>query len=158
MPIRGTMRARTVLFSATRATKSSSPEPVANRTLARLSVEGHRSFPLAEPRLLLLKVVGSSPASLASPEGDMPCRAASSSMARQIWEWVNILGNNPQVAVIFLNQSQRKQVRVDFRSGGRVAPAIARRKRPSRDAEAGAAGRSLSASGGARRPSPDGPR
>src|ERR1700722_18810542 len=91
MPIRGTMRARMVLFSATRATKSSRPEPVADRTLARLSVEGQRSFPLAVPRLLLLKVVGSRP----------PCRAARASMARQIWECVNMIGNKPEITVIF---------------------------------------------------------
>src|SRR3984885_2951591 len=102
MPIRGTMRALIVLLSATRATKSSRPEPVADNTLARLSVEGQRSFPLAVPRLLLLKVVGSRPASLARPEGDMPCRAARASKARQIWEWVNILGIKPDFTVIFL--------------------------------------------------------
>ena len=84
MPIRGTSRARAARRSATRATKSSRLAPVAASTLAMLSVEGQRSFPLAAPRLLLLKVVGSSPASLARPEGDMLCRTASASMARQI--------------------------------------------------------------------------
>src|SRR5579875_3518073 len=102
MPIRGTMRARTVLFSATRAMNSSRPIPLADSTLARLSVEGQRSFPLAEPRLLLLKVVGSRPASLARPDGDMPCRVARASMARQIWEWVNMIGKQAGVTVIFL--------------------------------------------------------
>src|ERR1700743_251080 len=102
MALRGTLRARVVLFSATRAMNSSSPAPVADRTLARLSVEGQRSFPLAAPRLLLLKVVGSRPASLARPEGDMPCRAARASMARQIWVCVNMIGNKPEITVIFL--------------------------------------------------------
>src|SRR5882672_12443638 len=84
------MRARTLGSSLTRATNSSSDSSVADRILARLSVEGQRSFPLAVPRLLLLKVVGSNPASLAKPEGDMPCRAARASMARQICGWVSI--------------------------------------------------------------------
>src|SRR5437588_12300273 len=104
MPIRGTMRARTVRpDSLTRAINSSSEAPVADSTLARLSVEGQRCFPLAVPRLLLLKVVGSSPASLARPEGEVPWRAARASMARQICGWVSMLGNKPDFMVIFLD-------------------------------------------------------
>ena len=52
-----------------RATKSSRLAPVAASTLARLSVDGQRSFPLAAPRLLLLKVVGSRPGELGQTGG-----------------------------------------------------------------------------------------
>src|SRR5262249_55382575 len=101
MPIRGTMRKRMAGFppSFTRVTKASKDDSVAASTLARLSVDGQRNFPLAAPRLLLLKVVGSRPASLARPDGDIPWRAARASMARQICGWVSI-GNKPDFVVI----------------------------------------------------------
>ena len=71
MPMSGTRRMRADLARPSapesRATKSSRLAPVAARILARLSVEGQRSLPLAALRLDLLKVVGSSPASLAKP-------------------------------------------------------------------------------------------
>src|SRR5262249_20129064 len=38
----------------------------------------------------LLKVVGSSPARRASPEGDSPARSASRSSAPHTWPWVSI--------------------------------------------------------------------
>src|ERR1700689_4898804 len=94
MPMSGTMRVRDLARPSAperSPTKSSGLAPVAVRILAMLSVEGQRSLPLAALRLLLLKVVGSSPASFARPDGDMPLRAASASIARQIWGWVSIL-------------------------------------------------------------------
>src|ERR1700736_5323126 len=65
---------------------------VAASALATDSVEGHRSRPSGVTRLDLLKVVGSRPARLASPEGDSPARSASRSSAVQICSWVSILG------------------------------------------------------------------
>ena len=43
-------------------------------------------------RLDLLKVVGSSPARLASPEANSPARPAGRSRAVQIWSWLDIPG------------------------------------------------------------------
>src|SRR6202011_2616301 len=63
---------------------------VAASALATDSVEGQRSRPSGVMRLDLLKVVGSRPARLASPEGDNPPRSASRSSAVQIWPWVSI--------------------------------------------------------------------
>src|SRR5712664_300354 len=65
---------------------------VAASALATDSVEGHRSWPSEVMRLDLLKVVGSRPARLASPEGDSPERSASRSSAVQIWPWVSMRG------------------------------------------------------------------
>src|SRR6185312_5092780 len=90
MPINGTMRVREAWLPIS-ATKSSRLAPVAARIFDTLSVEGQRSFPLAAPRLLLLKVVGSNPASLAKPDGDNPLRAASASIAVQICLCVSIV-------------------------------------------------------------------
>src|SRR6266571_4305808 len=65
---------------------------VAASALDTDSVEGHRSRPSAVMRLDLLKVVGSRPERLASPEGDNPARSASRSSAVQIWPWVSMRG------------------------------------------------------------------
>src|SRR3984893_5371821 len=72
-------------------TKVSMELLVAPSALATDSVEGHRSRPSAVIRLDLLKVVGSRPERLASPEGDSPARSASRSSAVQICSWVSIL-------------------------------------------------------------------
>src|SRR6266478_4267402 len=56
------------------------------------SVEGHRWRPSGVMRLDLLKVVGSRPERLASPDGDSPARSASRSSAAQIWSWVSACG------------------------------------------------------------------
>src|ERR1019366_6140357 len=71
-------------------TKVSMELLVAASALATDSVDGHRSRPSGGMRLDLLKVVGSSPERLASPEGDSPARSASRSSAVQIWSWVSI--------------------------------------------------------------------
>src|SRR5437868_9520203 len=63
---------------------------VAVSDLATDSVDGQRVRPSGVIRLDLLKVVGSRPARLASPEGDNPARAASRSMAVQICACVSI--------------------------------------------------------------------
>src|SRR3982074_3635261 len=63
---------------------------VAASALATDSVEGQRSRPSGVMRLDLLKVVGSRPERLASPEGDKPARSASRSSAVQICWWVSI--------------------------------------------------------------------
>lgn len=55
-------------------TKVSIEESAAASALAIDSVEGQRSRPSEVTRLDLLKVVGSSPARLASPDGDSPAR------------------------------------------------------------------------------------
>ena len=73
-------------------TKVSIEVPVAASALASDSVDGQRSRPSAVTRLDLLKVVGSSPARRASPEGDSPARSASRSSAAQTWPWVSIRG------------------------------------------------------------------
>ena len=64
--------------------------PVAASDLATNSVDGQRGRPSGVMRLDLLKVVGSSPAFLASPEGVSPEWAAKRSSAFQIWLWVSM--------------------------------------------------------------------
>ena len=64
--------------------------PVAASDLAIDSVDGQRARPSGVMRLDLLNVVGSSPARLARPEADSPARAASRSIADQIWACVSI--------------------------------------------------------------------
>ena len=64
--------------------KSWGLEPVASIIFAILLVEGHLGCSYLENLLLLLKVVGSRPLSLANPEQDIPCSFANSSMACQI--------------------------------------------------------------------------
>ena len=71
-----------------RATNWSTVVLVAARHFATDSVDGQRCRWSGVTRLDLLKVVGSSPARLASPDGEVPARAASASMASQIWVWV----------------------------------------------------------------------
>src|SRR3546814_15117730 len=69
-----------------RPPNSPSEAPVAFSTLASDSVLGQRCLPSLVMRLLLLKVVGSSPAWRASPEGERLYRAARRSIARQtLW-------------------------------------------------------------------------
>src|SRR6185437_6098668 len=63
---------------------------VAARDLATDSVEGQRGRPSGVMRLDLLKVVGSSPAFLASPDGVKPERSARRSRAFQIWLCVSM--------------------------------------------------------------------
>jgi len=58
--------------AVTSAVKSSNEAPVAASTLAMLSVVGQRGRPSPVTRLDLLKAVGSSPARLASPDGESP--------------------------------------------------------------------------------------
>src|SRR5687767_866268 len=64
--------------------------PVAVSALATDSVDGQRGRPSGVMRFDLLKVVGSSPDFLASPDADSPERAASRSIAVQISAWVSI--------------------------------------------------------------------
>src|SRR5712664_1981166 len=64
--------------------------PVACSDFAIDSVDGQRGRPSGVMRLDLLKVVGSSPAFLARPEGESPARAARRSSAVQIWAWVSM--------------------------------------------------------------------
>ena len=71
-------------------TKLSSVTPVACSDFAIDSVEGQRGRPSGVMRFDLLKVVGSSPAFLASPEAERPARAASRSTAFQMSAWVSI--------------------------------------------------------------------
>ena len=54
------------------------------------AVEGQRGRPSGVTRLDLLNVVGSRPAFLASPDGVILARAASRSMAVQIWLCVSM--------------------------------------------------------------------
>src|SRR6185312_582676 len=70
--------------------KVATEAPVAARDLATDSVEGQRGRPSGVMRLDLLKVVGSSPAFLARPEGVSLARAASRSRAVQIWLCVSM--------------------------------------------------------------------
>src|SRR6185312_7553866 len=67
--------------------------PVAASAFDTDSVEGQRGRPSGVMRLDLLKVVGSRPAFLASPDGDSLARAASRSMAVQIWLCVSMANN-----------------------------------------------------------------
>src|SRR5437588_11564883 len=71
-------------------TKVSMSVEVAASDFATDSVEGQRWRPSGVMRLDLLKVVGSSPARLASPDADSPERAASRSRAFQICAWVSM--------------------------------------------------------------------
>src|SRR3546814_13869707 len=77
--------------ASTKLTNSLSEAPVAFSTLASDSVLGQRCLPSLVMRLLLLKVVGSSPACRASPEGERLYRAARRSMARQTL-WCSSMG------------------------------------------------------------------
>ena len=76
--------------SVIRVTKVSTLVPVAASALATDSVEGQRGRPSGVMRFDLLKVVGSSPAFLASPEAVSLARAARRSSAVQIWAWVSM--------------------------------------------------------------------
>src|SRR5262249_49575313 len=71
-------------------TKVSRLVPVAASDFATDSVEGQRARPSGVMRFDLLKVVGSSPAFLARPEGERPARCASRSRAVQTWRWVSM--------------------------------------------------------------------
>ena len=64
--------------------KSWGVAPVAAIIFAMLLVDGQRGCSYLEIRLLLLKVVGSNPLRLASPEQDKPCSVANNSMACHI--------------------------------------------------------------------------
>ena len=64
--------------------------PVADNDLATDSVDGQRALPSGVMRFDLLKVVGSSPARLARPDGDNLARAANRSSALQICAWVSM--------------------------------------------------------------------
>ena len=81
--------ARSRALSPINCTKLSIELLVAASALAIDSVDGQRSRPSAVTRLDLLKVVGSRPDFLASPEADSPARSASRSSAVQIWSWVS---------------------------------------------------------------------
>src|SRR2546423_15538643 len=70
--------------------------PVADNAFATDSVEGQRARPSRVMRFDLLKVVGSSPDFLASPDGESPARVASRSRAVQILAWVNMAGPPPE--------------------------------------------------------------
>src|SRR4051794_39204469 len=61
------------------------------RTLARDSVDGHRSRPQRPNRFERLNAVASRPALLARAETDRPRTSAMASMAAQICLWLNIL-------------------------------------------------------------------
>lgn len=61
--------------------KSFSVAPVASRIFAMLPVDGQRGWPYFDQRLLLLNVVGSSPQYFASPEQDILCSLAKTSIA-----------------------------------------------------------------------------
>src|SRR3981081_770620 len=89
-PIIGTVRAGPRTAAPIRATNWSTVVLVAARHFATDSVDGQRCRWSGVTRLDLLKVVGSRPARLARPEGDVPARAASASMASQICVWVSM--------------------------------------------------------------------
>src|SRR5579863_1103810 len=88
-------RAAPAMLGSMRVTNVSKGVPVAAKALAIDSVEGQRARPCGVTRFDLLKVVASSPARLASPEGDRPARAARRSMADQTCAWVSI--RSPQL-------------------------------------------------------------
>ena len=81
--------------------KVSTELPVAASDLATDLVDGQRGRPSGVMRLDLLKVVGSSPAFLASPEGVSPECAAKRSSAFQIWLWVSMAISVPMQAPRF---------------------------------------------------------
>src|SRR5437660_3806061 len=83
-------RGATRPLSLMSCTKVSTVVLVAASDFATDSVEGQRWRPSGVMRLDLLKVVGSSPARLASPDADSPERAASRSRAFQICAWVSM--------------------------------------------------------------------
>ncbi len=64
--------------------KSSGFAPTADIIFAILDVDGQRGCSYFEKRLLLLNVVGSKPLHFASPEQDILCSRANSSIACQI--------------------------------------------------------------------------
>lgn len=64
--------------------KSCGAELVAFNILEIVSVDGQRGCPNTDARLLLLKVVGSSPLRFANPEQDIPWSWANDSIACQI--------------------------------------------------------------------------
>ena len=64
--------------------KSLADAPVAASIFEMLHVDGQRGCPKTVIRLLLLKVVGSSPLLFASPEQVIPWSCANSSIACQI--------------------------------------------------------------------------
>ena len=74
--------------------KVSTVVAVAASALATDSVDGQRARPSGVMRFDLLKVVGSSPDFLASPDADSPARAARRSMALQIWACVSMVAPN----------------------------------------------------------------
>src|SRR3954470_9545940 len=78
--------------SSSRLTNSAMLACVASRIFDKLSVLGQRGLPCLVVRLLLLKVVGSSPARLAKPDADRWFFAANISMPRQIALCVSIQG------------------------------------------------------------------
>lgn len=55
-------------------------QPVAHKIFAMLPVDGQRGWPYLEKRLLLLKVVGSSPLYFAKPEQVILCACANRSI------------------------------------------------------------------------------
>ena len=67
--------------------------PVAASAFETDSVDGQRGRPSGVMRFELLKVVGSRPAFLASPDGDSLARAASRSMAVQICLCVSMVSD-----------------------------------------------------------------
>jgi hypothetical protein len=89
-PIIGTVRAPLRGAPPTSATNWSSVTPVAARHFATDSVEGQRWRWSEVTRFDLLKVVGSSPARLARPDGEVPARLARASIASQICAWVSM--------------------------------------------------------------------
>src|SRR5262245_41088258 len=95
-PISGTLCIAALPPSVIRVTKTSNFVLVACSALATDSVEGHRGRPSGVTRLDLLNVVGSRPAFLAKPDGVSLARAASLSMAVQIWLWESMaIGGAP---------------------------------------------------------------
>ena len=82
-PNGGEILLRAGALAPTRPRNWSRRVPVASRILASDSVEGHRGRPLLAARFDLLKVVASSPARRASPDGLRPWALASASIAPQ---------------------------------------------------------------------------
>ncbi len=66
----GVLVRRTVFYLSNNAKNSLMLQFVTAKTLEMLSVDGQRGLPSALMRLLLLNVVGSSPAFFAKPEGE----------------------------------------------------------------------------------------
>lgn len=80
--------------SSTNFVKSWIDEPVEDKILEILLVDGQRGWPSLVQRLLLLNVVGSNPLHRANPEQDIPCAFAKFSIARQISSCVIISPQN----------------------------------------------------------------